>query len=139
MTPTSRGSVSLASADPNANPVIDPNYYATEADRIAIRTGVRRVLKSMLSTSAGQSIVQAELTEHEGDTDEAIDARVEEYEATFYHPGGTCAMGKVVDGACKIAGVNGLRVVDASIIPLPLGAHYHATAYALPEKAADGF
>jgi len=42
-------------------------------------------------------------------------------------------------GACKIAGVNGSRVVDASIISLPLGAHHQATVYALAEKAADGF
>jgi len=138
LTPTSRGSVTLSSASPTAHPVIDPNYYATEADRVAIRTGVRNVLASMLSTPLGQSIVEAELTEHVGDTDGAIDARVEEHGAGFYHPAGTCAMGKVVDGACRVVGVGGLRVVDASIMPLPLGAHYQATVYALAEKAADG-
>lgn len=137
LTPTSRGSVTLASADPTVHPVIDPNYYATEADRVAIRTGVRTVLAS-LSTPVGKSIIEAELTEHTGDTDEAIDARVMEYGGGFYHPGGTCAMGKVVDGACRVIGMDGLRVVDASIIPLPLGAHYQATVYALAEKAADG-
>ena len=138
MTPTSRGSVTLASADPTANPAIDPNCYATEADRVAIRTAVRKVLASTLSTPLGQSIVQAELTEHAGDTDAAIDARVGEYGNTFYHPAGTCAMGSVVDGACRVVGLNGLRIVDASVIPLPLGAHYQATVYALAEKAADG-
>jgi len=137
MTPTSRGSVTIASADPTAIPVIDPNYYATEADRVAIRTGVKKVLKSALSTSIGHFIFEAELTDHVGDTDDAIDARVQEYGGGFYHPGGTCAMGKVVDGACRVVGMNGLRVVDASIIPLPLGAHYQATVYALAEKAAD--
>jgi choline dehydrogenase-like flavoprotein len=102
MTPTSRGSVTLASADPTANHVIDPNYYATEADRVAICTGVRRVLASTPSTFVGKSLIEAELTEHVGDTDEAIDARVEEYGAGLYHPAGTCAMGKVVDGACRV-------------------------------------
>jgi len=55
----------------------------------------------------------------------------------FCHPGGTCTMGTVVDGDCRVKGVGGLRVMDASIIPLPLGAHYQATVYALAEKAVD--
>jgi len=137
LTPTSRGSVTIASADPTATPIIDPDYYATEADRVAIRTGVKKVLTSALSTSVGRSIFEGELTGHVGDTDDVIDARVQEYGSGFYHPGGTCAMGTVVDGACRVVGMNGLRVVDASIIPLPLGAHYQATVYALAEKAAD--
>ena len=111
----------LASVDPTADPVIDLNFYATEADRVAIHTGVRTVLTSMFSTSVGQSLVEAELTEHVGDTDEAIDARVKECGRGSYHPSGTCAMGKVADG---VIGVNRLRVVDTSIIPLPIGAHY---------------
>ena len=47
-------------------------------------------------------------------------------------------MGSVVDGACRVVRLNRLRVVDATVIPLPLGAHYQATVYALAEKAADG-
>jgi choline dehydrogenase-like flavoprotein len=137
MTPTSRGSVTLASADPVADPIIDPNYYATTADRTAIRSAAKMVHAWMLSTPTGQSLVEEELTEHAGATDEAIDARVKAYGRGTQHPAGTCAMGKVVDGACRVMGVDGLRVVDASIIPLPLGAHYQATVYALAEKAAD--
>jgi choline dehydrogenase-like flavoprotein len=136
MTPTSRGSIALASTDPTANPVIDPNYYATEADRVAIRNGTRKIL-SLITSTIGQSIFEAELTNHAGDTDAAIDARMEEYGAGIFHPAGTCAMGKVVDGMCKVVGMDGLRVVDASVIPLPLGAHYQATVYALAEKVAD--
>ncbi|KAF8888747.1 hypothetical protein BD779DRAFT_1611207 [Infundibulicybe gibba] len=139
MTPTSRGTVSIASTDPTAKPVIDPNYYATETDRIAIRNTVRKTLESTLDTDEGRRIVEEELTEHKGTSDAAIDARVFEWGATFYHPAGTCSMGKVVDGQCRVKGLNNLRVVDASIIPLPLGAHYQATVYALAEKAADAF
>jgi choline dehydrogenase-like flavoprotein len=136
LTPTSRGSVTIASSDPTAHPVIDPNYYATEADRAALRNGVRKVL-ALTSNLIGGSLFETELTDHAGDTDAAIDARVKEYGNGLFHPGGTCAMGKVVDGSCRVVGMDGLRVVDASIIPLPLGAHYQATVYALGEKVAD--
>lgn len=137
LTPTSRGSVTIASSDPTAHPVIDPNYYATEADRAALRNGVRKVL-ALTSNLIGGSLFETELTDHAGDTDAAIDARVKEYGNGLFHPGGTCAMGKVVDGSCRVVGMDGLRVVDASIIPLPLGAHYQATVYTLAEKVADG-
>jgi choline dehydrogenase len=98
MTPTFRGSVNITSANPTAIPVIDPNYCATKADCVAIRMGVKKVLKSVLSTSIGHSIFEAELTDHVGDMDDAIDGWVQEYGGGFYHPSGTCAMGKVVDG-----------------------------------------
>ena len=134
MSPTSRGNVTLASADPIASPIIDPNYYATEADRVALRNGVRKILTM---TALNESIFETELTDHAGDADEAIDARMEEYGGGLFHPAGTCAMGKVVDGKCKVVGIDRLRVVDASVIPSPLGAHYQATVYALAEKVAD--
>ncbi|KAF8582561.1 GMC oxidoreductase [Ramaria rubella] len=137
MTPTSRGSVTLASADASAHPLIDPNSYATQADRVALRNVLRTMLVTMRETDEGREIAEAELTDHEGSDDAAIDARVMEWGSTLFHPAGTCAMGKVVDGQCRVVGVENLRVVDASIIPLPLGAHYQATVYALAEKAAD--
>lgn len=57
--PTSRGSVTLASTDPNAAPVIDPNYYATEADRYVIRTALRRMMEAILDTKDGQAMVDS--------------------------------------------------------------------------------
>jgi len=126
MTPTSRGSVTLASTDPTTYPAIDPNYYSTEAD---IRTGLKKVLSWTLHPHRTIRLRRG--------VDEAIDARVGGSAYGFYHPGGTCAMGKVVDGDCRVKGMGGLRVVDASIIPLPLGAHYQATVYALAEKATE--
>jgi choline dehydrogenase-like flavoprotein len=105
---------------PSSTPTATPQKQTTWPS-------VRKVLASTLSTSTGQSVVQAELTEHAGDTDAAIDTCVGESGGTFYHPAGSCAMGSVVDGACRVVRLNRLRVVDATVIPLPLGAHYQAT------------
>ena len=72
LTPNSHGNVT--STNPTTHSIIVPNYYTTDAYRIAIRTGVPKVLAWTRSASVGQSIVERELTEHKGDADEAIDA-----------------------------------------------------------------
>lgn len=128
--PTSRGSVTLASADPTADPVIDPTYMNTEKDRQAMRTGVRLLLRTMLDTNAGRAIVEEETPPPDlpplssSSTDEEIDRRLAAIGMSFYQGGGTAAMGSVVDTELRVKGVKGLRVVDASILPLPLAGHY---------------
>jgi choline dehydrogenase-like flavoprotein len=57
--------------------------------------------------------------------------------STLYHAAGTAAMGKVVDADLKVYGVEGLRVVDASVMPVPIASHYQACVYAIGEQAAD--
>lgn len=132
----------LASADPLADPLIDPNYYATEADRVVIREGIRLAM-SALETSEGQAIVDYEvvpeglmsLTSKSSDDD--IDKRIKRSAATWFHPAGSAAMGKVVGTDLRVFGVKELRVVDASVLPCPIGAHYQVVTYALAEQAAE--
>ena len=143
MLPTSRGTITLASSDPLSPPVIDPNYYATEADRAAMREGLRQVYRVLRETPEGRNIVVEEVPPSgyapftANSTDSDIDARVRRAGNTFYHPAGSAAMGKVVDTDLRVYGVEGLRVVDASVLPVPIAAHTQACVYAIAEKAAD--
>ncbi|KAL2833557.1 alcohol oxidase [Aspergillus pseudoustus] len=143
MTPTARGQITLADTDPASAPVIDPNYYAREVDRAIVRDAVRRVARLVLDTPEGAEMVEGEVVRPGSEavrldsTDEEIDANVRNGGITFFHPGGSAAMGKVVDTQLSVKGVRGLRVADASVLPVPIAAHYQAILYALAEKAAD--
>ncbi len=140
--PTSRGSVTLASTDPMEDPLQDPNYYATEFDRVVLRAAMRRNMAAF-ETREGQAVVVEEVppagfpTLSSKSTDEELDARVRRSGGTFYHTIGTASMGTVVDTECKVKGVSGLRVVDASVVPTPISAHYMIMTYALAEQMAE--
>lgn len=140
--PTSRGSVTLASADPTADPVLDPRYLDTETDRAAIRAGMRVALRVM-ETDSAKEVIDGETPPpgHEPITSASsnadLDRRVQIVGSSFFQNGGTAAMGTVVDTQCRVKGVQNLRVCDASVLPLPLAGHYQAPMYAFGEAVAD--
>ncbi|KAJ5103950.1 hypothetical protein N7532_004479 [Penicillium argentinense] len=140
MLPTSRGSITLSSSDPTAAPQIDPNYFATELDRVMMRNGVKKALQAF-EEWADLNVTEVPPEGYPAlsvkSTDEEIDARVRRVANTFFHPAGSCAMGKAVDADLRVCGVDGLRVVDASVLPTPIAAHYQYCIYTLAERAAD--
>jgi choline dehydrogenase len=139
--PESRGTVRLASNDPFAYPLIDPNYLATENDRRTMRDGVRMVRdilrQEALTPFRGPELRPGPDKVSDGD----IDAFIRETGETIYHPVGACRMGAddraVLDEALKVRGIAGLRVVDASAMPLLVGGNTNAPTIMLAEKAAD--
>lgn len=139
--PESRGTVLINSADPFEHPAIDPNYLATEGDRITMRQSVK-----MMREIAGQNALaplrgKEALPGVEVQSDDEIDAFIRTYGETIYHPVGTVAMGiqdeAPVDGDLKVRGVEGLRVIDASVMPTLIGGNTNAPTIMIAEKAAD--
>lgn len=139
--PESRGEVRLASADPFADPIIDPNYLATDLDRRTMRDSVRMV-RDILGQPAMDAYRGPELRPGaELKSDAEIDAFIRRTGETIYHPVGSCRMGAddgaVLDAQLRVRGVQGLRVVDASAMPLLVGGNTNAPTIMMAEKAAD--
>ena len=140
--PESRGTITLASPDPGAKPLIDPAYLAAEADRTCLRDGVR-LARGIGESPALQRHKAADLSPQGSDlaSDTAIDAWVRRGANTIFHPVGTARMGSdaeaVVDADLKVRGVTGLRVADASVMPNLIGGNTSAPCMMIAEKAAD--
>jgi choline dehydrogenase-like flavoprotein len=138
--PQSRGMVALASPEPTAKPLILHNYLAEQADRDALVAGVRAVA-AVAEHDPFRGIVDGVLAGPEDDSDAAILAYCRATAQTLYHPVGTCKMGTdelaVVDPECRVRGTEGLRVVDASIMPTVPRGNTNAPVIAVAERAAD--
>ncbi|KAM0432315.1 hypothetical protein ACHAPT_004855 [Fusarium lateritium] len=138
VSPLSRGSVKLNSSDPTDPPVVDPGLLTLPTDKEILYDALRSATTAMKNLE-GLDAVEYTVDESLRDdlSDAAVAARVKQGGSTVFHFSGTCAMGSVVDAECRVKGVEGLRVVDASVFPMPLGAHYQAATYALAEQVAD--
>jgi choline dehydrogenase len=139
--PQSRGFISLKSADPTAAPLIQPNYLEAEEDRRALREGVR-IAREVFAQKAFDPYRGPELMPGAHvRTDEQIDAFIRETAETIYHPVGTAKMGTddmaVVDGQLRVHGVEGLRVIDASVMPTLVSGNTNAPTIMIAEKASD--
>lgn len=139
--PQSRGSVRLRSADPFAPPLIDQNYLADEQDRRIAREAVRRA-REVFSMPAFDGLRGAELEPGAAlRTDAELDAYIRAHAEADYHSVSTCRMGRddlaVVDAQLRVHGLQGLRVVDASIMPHLIGGNTNMPVVMIAEKAAD--
>ena len=141
--PESRGRIGLASADPLADPLIFANYLASPEDRRVMRECVK-IGRDVASQAALDPYRTDELAPgKEVRSDADIDAWVRRTAETIYHPVGTCKMGAdgdptaVVDAELRVRGIEGLRVVDASVMPTLVGSNTNAPTIMIAEKAAD--
>ena len=138
--PKSRGTVKLASPDPDAEPLIDPRYYSDPSDLATHVAGVKRVAR-IFETSTFRQRIKADLvTAHCRSDDDWADV-IRAHVGTNYHPVGTCRMGPggdaVVDPRLRVHGLEGLRVVDSSIMPTIVGGNTMAPSIMIGEKGAD--
>jgi choline dehydrogenase len=141
MRPDSRGHVRIKSSDPAEPPLIQFNFFATEADRRAAMAGLRFGRK-ISQTSPMSECVEREITPGlEVQSDEQIIAYCRESGLSLLHPVGTCKMGvasdAVVDRRLRVIGMDGLRVVDASIMPRIVTGNTNAAAIMIGEKGAS--
>jgi choline dehydrogenase len=140
LTEHSRGSVRLASADPSAKPIIHNDFYSRGEDLERMIAGLRVAL-DICGQPAMRPYAAEPFNVPEGDSREALAAHVARTTFAVYHPVGTCRMGAdaaaVVDPELRVNGIEGLRVVDASVMPTVPRGNTNAPTIALAERAAD--
>jgi choline dehydrogenase len=139
--PHSRGTVRLASSDPTAAPLVDPGFLIDERD-VAFMLRAARAAREVGEAAAlepwrATEVIPGPLVS----TDEQLRTYLRQSTGTYFHPVGTCRMGTdanaVTDAALRVHGVDGLRVVDASVMPSLPAANTNATVFAIAEKATD--
>jgi choline dehydrogenase len=139
--PASRGSIRLASAEVTAHPLISPNYLSAPEDLPALRQGVK-MTREVLAQPALTAVLGEALDLPQGTvSDEEIDTFIRAKAETVYHPVGTCRMGNdadaVVDTALRVNGVEGLRVVDASVMPALINGNTNAPTIMIADRASE--
>jgi choline dehydrogenase len=139
--PESRGSLKIRSADPAAPPKIHINYLATEADRAAFIDGIRMLRKILAAPAMKRYTVDEVYPGSDKISDEDLLNFCRSTGSTVYHPTSTCRMGNdplaVVDQRLRVRGIEGLRVVDASVMPDLMSGNTNAPTIMIAEKASD--
>jgi choline dehydrogenase len=140
--PIATGSVQLRSAIPYAKPRIRHNYLTDPADQGLLRTGVRMAMQIARQPALRAHVEHLDSAADAGlaptsDTDPAIDEFIRGNAFSFYHPSGSCSMGKVVDNELRVYGLANVRVADASVIPTGLTGNLNATAILIGERVGD--
>jgi choline dehydrogenase/4-pyridoxate dehydrogenase len=141
--PESRGRIELTSADPKQAVRIRQNFLATDNDWKTLRAGLR-IARDICRQAPMQPFMAREIAPGETSNDDAsLDAHIRANSITVHHPLGTCKMGiaadpqAVVDAQLKVFGIDGLRVVDGSVMPDLVGGNINAPIIMIAEKAAD--
>jgi 4-pyridoxate dehydrogenase len=139
--PESRGHVALASADPEAAPRIHQNFLAAPRDWASLRAGFR-IARDLAGRGPLAEFIDAEFFPGPAcETDAQIDEHIRKTSITVHHPAGTCRMGDgpdaVVDQELRVRGVDGLRVVDASVMPDLTCGNINAVVMMIAERASD--
>ncbi len=131
--------VGLRDSNPGSAPKIDPAFLSDPADLHSLMWGAR-MMDELLKADPLTPWRGKRLYPHDG-TDTALEADIRARADTIYHPVGTCRMGRdemaVVDPELRVRGVQGLRVVDASVMPRLVGGNTNAPTIMIAEKAAD--
>jgi choline dehydrogenase-like flavoprotein len=139
--PYSKGHVKLVSRDPRAAPAIDPKFFSDERDMRTMLNGLKK-LDSILHAPALAPYRGKELYLSGNESEAELEAHIRSRADTIYHPVGTCKMGAandaeaVVDPQLKVRGIEGLRVVDASVMPSIVSGNTNAPTIMIAEKAA---
>jgi choline dehydrogenase len=135
--PKSRGRLRLRSANPEWRPAIDPAYYSDQSDMDTMIRAMRLLMEIGERPALARYLDKPFKPGKLGLTDDEVAEHIRENTQTLYHPVGTCSIGTVVDSSLKVNGVEGLRVADASVMPVVPRGNTNAPTIMVGEKAAD--
>jgi choline dehydrogenase-like flavoprotein len=139
--PRSRGAVTLASRDIRQAPNVDPNYLSDPYDLAVSTAGFRELRLIMAQPELSRYIVSEQTPGADVQTDDEVHDFIRRYGVTDFHPVGTCKMGSddlaVVDSRLRVRGLDGLRVIDSSIMPTIISGNTQAASFMIGEKGAD--
>ncbi len=141
--PESTGSVRLSSASPESAPVIEHNFLATTQDRTVLREGLSMARQVMATKELSLHLAEETSPGSDITSDEDVDSFIARTGVSVQHPAGTCRMGlssdssSVVDSELRVHAIEGLRIVDASIMPDTVGGNTNGAVIMIAERAVD--